>query len=160
MNLLILTNAPQLTHWCKTVPSVYFHRLWAHLTPDLFSQLITSTRFALACTQIRRHSSQRVQTGNPQRWGWHNSTAPLKICAYFFDPKTLGFISATVLRLSCRRYQMSSLNRFKTRLAGFFCSLALANFGCGVFDHLHPERGTYLEGLCSKCRLPRWTSSS
>ncbi len=63
-----------------------------------------------------------------------------RICAYFFDPKTLGFISATVLRLSCRRYQDVKLNRFKKRLAGFFCSLALANFGCGVFDHLHPER--------------------
>lgn len=134
---MILTNAPQ-TYALMQISAI---RLFPQtLNSSRTRSILSANNFHSFCN-LHAHRSENILLST-FRWGIHRGGGDItalrrsRIRAYFFDPKTLRFISATELRLSRRRYQDVKLNRFKI----FFCSLALANFGCVVFDHLHAER--------------------
>lgn len=124
--------------------------------------ILSTNNFHSFCNlQIRRHFCQRVQTGGTRRGGGDiTALRRSRIRAYFFDPKTLRFISATELQLSRRRYQDVKLNRFKRSLAGFFVLCVISQFWLWRLwsSHVkwkHVSRGPLLEMQSALRRLLR-----
>ncbi len=94
--------------------------------------ILSANKFHSFCNLLVRRSEDILLS--TFRWGIRRGDGDItalhrsRIRAYFFDPKTLRFISVTELQLSRRRYQDVKLNRFKKSLAGFFSLSGISQF--------------------------------